>query len=102
MEEIMAESNAARAANDEPQSGNRPVAEFRHGGIKLAVWPNKGESGTMYNTTISNGYKDDQGNWKDTSSFGPTDLLVVRRTRQPGVRGDHETQAARSRSRLTQ
>ena len=74
----MAQENAQRAQNDDAQPGNRPVAEFRHGGIKLAVWPNKGESGTMYNTTITNTYKDDKTNeWKETSSFSPTDLLVV-------------------------
>jgi hypothetical protein len=77
MEEKMAESNAQRAENDDTQTANRPVAEFRHGGVKLAVWPNKGESGTNYNTTISNSYKDDKGEWKPSTSFSPTDLLVV-------------------------
>jgi hypothetical protein len=75
----MAQSNAQRAdTSDESQPGNRPVAKFRHGGIELSVWPNQGESGTMYNTTITNSYKDDKsGEWKNTSSFSPTDLLVV-------------------------
>jgi hypothetical protein len=76
----MSQSNAARAANDESQQqgGNRPVAKFKHGGIELSVWPNQTENGTMYNTTISNSYKDDKsGEWKTTSSFSPTDLLVV-------------------------
>ena len=75
----MAQSNTQRADNDEDaQPGNRPVAKFRHGGIELAVWPNQGEGGTMYNTTITNSYKDDKsGEWKTTSSFSPTDLLVV-------------------------
>jgi hypothetical protein len=32
----------------------------------------------MYNTTISNSYKDDKsGEWKTTTSFGSADLLVV-------------------------
>ena len=32
----------------------------------------------MYNTTISNSYKDEKsGEWKPTNSFSPTDLLVV-------------------------
>ena len=32
----------------------------------------------MFNTTISNSYKDDKsGEWKTTSSFSPTDLMVV-------------------------
>jgi hypothetical protein len=40
--------------------------------------PTRTESGTMYNTTITNSYKDDKsGEWKTTSSFSPTDLLVV-------------------------
>ena len=75
----MAQSNAQRADNDEASApGKRPVAEFRHGGIKLAVWPNQGENGTNYNTTISNSYKDEaSGEWKQTSSFSATDLLVV-------------------------
>jgi hypothetical protein len=74
----MAQSNAARTADEQPQGGSRPVAKFRHGGIELAVWSNPGESGTMYNTTISNSYKDEQsGEWKTASSFSPTDLLVV-------------------------
>ena len=74
----MAQSNTARAANDESQPGNRPVAKFKHGGIEVTVWPNETETGTMYKTTISNSYKDEQsGEWKATSSFSPTDLLVV-------------------------
>lgn len=76
----MAQSNAQRAdTGEEGQPGNRPVAKFKHGGIELSIWPNQtAEGGTMYNTTISNSYKDDKtGEWKQTSSFSPTDLLVV-------------------------
>jgi hypothetical protein len=76
----MAQSNAQRAdTGEESQSGNRPVAKFKHGGIELSVWPNQtAEGGTIYNTTISNSYKDEKsGEWKTSSSFSPTDLLVV-------------------------
>ena len=75
----MAQSNAERVQHDEAaQPGNRPVARFKHGGVELSVWPNATEGGTMYNTTISNSYKDDKsGEWKETSSFSPTELLVV-------------------------
>ena len=32
----------------------------------------------MYNTTISNSYRDEKsGDWKASSSFSPTDLLVI-------------------------
>jgi hypothetical protein len=78
MEENMAQ-NAQRAENDDAsQAATRPVAKFKHGGIEVAVWPNQTENGTMYNSTISNSYKDDKsGEWKETKSFSPTDLLVV-------------------------
>jgi hypothetical protein len=79
MEENMARENAQRTQDDDAaQVGPRPVAKFKHGGIEVAVWPNQTENGTMYNTTISNSYKDDKsGEWKETKSFSPTDLLVV-------------------------
>jgi hypothetical protein len=75
----MATSSAQRADNeDAPQSGNRPVAKFKHGGLEVAVFANQGENGTMYNSKITNSYRDDKtGEWKETSSFSPTDLLVV-------------------------
>jgi hypothetical protein len=70
---------AQRADNDEAaQTGNRPAAKFKHGGVEVAVWSNTGENGTMYNTTITNSYKDEKsGEWKTSASFSPTDLLVV-------------------------
>lgn len=69
----------ARADTGEAsQPNNRPAAKLKHGGIEVTVWPNQTENGTMYNTTISNSYKDEKsGEWKPTSSFSPTDLLVV-------------------------
>jgi hypothetical protein len=78
MEETMSQTNTARAQDDDSQAGARPVAKFKHGGIDVTVWPNQTENGTMYNTTISNSYKDDKsGEWKTTASFSPSDLLVV-------------------------
>jgi hypothetical protein len=73
----MPTSNTQRAANDE-SPGNRPVAKFKHGGIELSVWANHTDTGTMYNSTISNSYKDEQsGEWKTATSYSPNDLLVV-------------------------
>jgi hypothetical protein len=79
MEKLMAQAQRAEGANDE-QSGSsaRPVKSFRQGGVKVDVWRNPGQNGDMFNTTISNSYKDDaSGEWKDTKSFSPTDLAVV-------------------------
>ena len=59
-------------------SNNKPVAEVRIGAVKAAIWPNQTESGAVrYNVTFSRIYKDADGNWKSTSSFGRDDLLVV-------------------------
>ena len=75
----MQQDNAQRVETGEaPQAGNRPLAKFKHGGIELSVWSNQTENGTMYNTTIKNSYKDEKtGEWPETKSFSPTDLLVV-------------------------
>ena len=75
----MAQAQRVEAENDE-QSGSsaRPVKSFRQGGVKVDVWRNPGQNGDMYNTTISNSYKDDtSGEWRDTKSFSPTDLAVL-------------------------
>ena len=59
-------------------SSNKPVAEVRVGAVKAAIWPNQSDSGVVrYNVTFSRIYKDGEGNWKSTSSFGRDDLLVV-------------------------
>ena len=59
-------------------SSNKPVAEVRVGAVKAAIWPNQTESGVVrHNVTFSRIYKDADGNWKSTSSFGRDDLLVV-------------------------
>jgi hypothetical protein len=78
-EKFMAQSQTATAANDEqPGSAPRPVKTFKQGGVEVSVWRNAGEKGDMYNTTIRNSYKDEKsGEWKETSSFSPTDLAVL-------------------------
>ena len=56
----------------------RPVATFKHGGLEVSVWKNQTKSSDQYNTTIRNSYKDDKsGEWKETTSFSPTDLAVL-------------------------
>jgi hypothetical protein len=79
MERIMRQAQSAAAVNDDQKSSfskNKPVAEVRHGNVKIAIWENDGTSGKFYTAsapTIS--YKDEAGNWKEGSSFGRHDLL---------------------------
>lgn len=54
----------------------RPVHEFRLGRIRAAIWENSTENGVRHNVTISRLYKDGD-DWKDTTSFGREDLLLV-------------------------
>jgi hypothetical protein len=60
--------------------GNRPVHVVRFGTVKAAVWRNMVDMGNasrpMYNVTVSRSYKDGE-EWKDSSSFGPEDLLPL-------------------------
>jgi hypothetical protein len=54
----------------------KPVHDLRLGRIKAAIWRNEGPNGTMFNVTISRLWKDGS-QWKDSTSFGRDDLLLV-------------------------
>lgn len=55
---------------------NGPVFSVRHRALKAAVWRNETENGPFFNTTVSRSYKDGE-TWKESSSFGYDDLLIV-------------------------
>ena len=57
--------------------GNRPVHDVRLGRIRAAIWENETDNGKRHNVTLSRLYKDDQGEWRDSSSFGRDDLPLV-------------------------
>jgi hypothetical protein len=76
----MANAQRAESANDDEQqssfSKKKPVAEARHGNVKIAIWENEGTSGKFYTASApSLSYKDEAGNWQEGSSFGRHDLL---------------------------
>lgn len=54
----------------------KPVHEIRLGSIKAAIWENRTDNGTRYNTTVSRIFKDGD-EWKSTESFGRDDLLLL-------------------------
>jgi hypothetical protein len=56
---------------------NKPAQEIRFGRLRVAIWENQTqENGTMYNVTFSRLYKDGK-QWKDSTSFGRDDLLLI-------------------------
>jgi hypothetical protein len=73
----MSQSNAARAEPQEDKSA-RPIASFRHGGVEMNIWKNQTANGDIYNTTVTNSYKDHKtGEWKETTSYSPEELAVL-------------------------
>jgi hypothetical protein len=57
--------------------GNRPVDKVRVKNITASIWKNTGTKGDFYNATIENSYKDDDGKWHTTTSYGAGDLLSL-------------------------
>ena len=68
--------------NEEKETTNmtnekkRPVQEVRMGRIRAAIWENSTDKGVRHNVTISRLYKDGD-DWRDSTSFGREDLLLV-------------------------
>lgn len=58
-------------------SKKKPVHEVRLGRIRAAIWENETSNGTRHNVTFSRLYRDDQGNWQDSASFGRDDLPLL-------------------------
>lgn len=58
-------------------ANQRPTATVRIGAVKAAIWQNQVGDRTRYNVTFSKSYRDADGQWKTTHSFGRNDLLVL-------------------------
>jgi hypothetical protein len=68
-------------ANKTEKTTNRPVQTIRYGSVRAAIWRNIVDNGNasrpLYCVTFSRSYKDGEGNWKESGSFGVDDLLVL-------------------------
>ena len=58
-------------------ANQKPHARVRIGAVKAAIWQNQAGDRTRYNVTFSKSYRDADGQWKTTQSFGRNDLLVL-------------------------
>ena len=58
-------------------ANQKPVDEIRIGRVKATIWRNGTEEQPRHNVTFSRLYKDGDGEWKSTQSFGRNDLLVL-------------------------
>jgi hypothetical protein len=73
---------AAQEQQTQPQGGGRskPAHEVRAGRIKGTIWLNHDKDGRpWFSLTITRSYKDNSNppQWKQASSYGRDDLLVV-------------------------
>lgn len=58
------------------KSHQQPVHKIRHGAVSASIWKQDSEKGPLFNVTFQRAYKDGE-NWKNSSSFGRQNLLVL-------------------------
>ena len=62
---------------------NKPVLTVRDGTLKVTVWAVDGKNNSVfYTSTLTKGYKDQAGEWQDTTNLNTDDLLKVSRLMQ--------------------
>ncbi|WZP00544.1 hypothetical protein EP7_002191 [Isosphaeraceae bacterium EP7] len=71
------ESKGSQPAPETNVERNRPVHSVSLRNIRAAVWANDGEQGACFNATLARLYKDGEGNWRSSESFGRDDLLLL-------------------------
>ena len=54
-----------------------PVAKASVGLQTASIWKNESEGRVFYNVSFDRRYRDAEGNWKSTSSYGRDDLLAL-------------------------
>ena len=58
-------------------TNNKPANTLRCGSIKATIWQNVSEKGPFFATTFSRPFKDQTGVWRNSTSFGLTDLEAL-------------------------
>ena len=61
----------------ETETKKAPVAKVRVGLISASIWENPTEKGNFHNVTFERRYRDSEGNWHSTHSYGLDDLLTL-------------------------
>lgn len=56
---------------------NAPVAKVSVGLQTASIWKNESEGRAFYNVTFDRRYRDAEGKWKSTSTYGRDDLLAL-------------------------
>ena len=59
------------------QNDNSPEFVLRDGNLRSATWRSEGEYGPMFNTKLTKIYRDEDGEFRETSTLNANDLLRV-------------------------
>ncbi len=63
-------------------TGQKPKAKFAAGTVSAALWENEvtaktGQKVTLLKATVERRYKDSDGNWKSSGSFGRNEIPLA-------------------------
>ncbi|QDS99246.1 hypothetical protein [Adhaeretor mobilis] len=66
---------------NQTKNSNEPVARIKDGLLQIAIWKNESEKGRPFYTTsaVQRSYKDDAGNYHETTSLSGTQLIQAAR-----------------------
>ena len=84
----------------------KPEHEIRIGKIRAAIWANASENGAWHTVTVSRLYKNEEGQWRDSTAFGREDLLLLAKVvdkahtwvceqRSESIEEDRQTEASK-------
>jgi len=100
----MAQSNTARATNEEteegaPPSARRPEHTVRVGNVEIAIWKNKAAGGEFFSASAPSLRYKDGDEWKDSKNYGPIDLLALAEASREASAKIREFSRSRSQGR---
>lgn len=55
-------------------SAPKPAHRIKAGAIQATIWENAGAAGPFYAATLTRSFRDADGNWRNSSSFGERQL----------------------------
>jgi hypothetical protein len=58
-------------------SDKKPAAKISLYPVSAAIWRNQNPKGTFYSVSFERSYKDEAGKFQTSSTFNPTDLLLL-------------------------
>jgi hypothetical protein len=94
----MTQSNAQRAFDhdDSCSPARRPVDTVRHGNVEIAIWKNTGSNGDFFSASTPTIRYNDNGEWKNGSSFSRHDLLDLAEASREAAMKVRDRQHSRS------